>query len=200
MIAEQSEQSGGAADTNVFVNPALRDAALTEKGRRDARNAGAALRTYGPDKLPQVAITSPLTRAAETAAIALYAGNLGSISCIADEWCRERMGVHHCDARSELKHLSGRFPTVDFGGIAAGADPYHSDTVRESESELVSRGRAFLWSLAARPETVIAVFTHSSFLRNTLRHGVEVTDEGLRERFANGELRSIVLTYETESE
>lgn len=178
------------------MNEAFFDAELTMLGRRrDARgSAGMYLLKQGQhNALPEVAITSPLARAVETAIIACGEG-LSDIPVIADEGCRERTGLHPCDARKPAKDQAARFPRVDFRAITPGADPYHDAARRETEEELVQRGRGFFWSLRSRPEKIIAVFTHSSFLRNTLTHGIDAPQE-IRERFANGEARSVVLSF-----
>ncbi len=96
---------------------------------------------------------------------------------IAIEGCRERTGVNVCDARHSVEETAPSFPRIDFGLIDKGPDVRHNKDVRETVSELAERARGFFWSLRNRPEANIAVFTHSSFLRNGMKYGLETPDE-----------------------
>lgn len=102
---------------------------------------------------------------------------LRGLPIVALEGCRERMGVHVADMRRPVEKVKGSFPGVSFASVADGPDALFSQDVREKQDELVARGRAFFWQLRGRPERVIAVFSHSSFLHNTLSHGIVGIDE-----------------------
>lgn len=118
---------------------------------------------------------SPLSRTLQTGSIALSkVGSLG-IPLVAEEGLRERNGVHVCDKRSPKEDVMGLYPNVDFGRIIPGPDALFSQ-VRETEDELAARGKQFFLSLKDRPETSFAVFTHSSFLFNTLSRAFQKPD------------------------
>eukprot|EP00171_Calliarthron_tuberculosum_P013401 IDg13401t1 len=87
------------------------------------------------------------------------------------------MGVHIADMRSSVESVSKLFGAVNFEFVALGPDSHFSPTVRETQEEIVKRGRSFFWQLRNRPERVIAVFTHSSFLLNTFSSGIVGIEE-----------------------
>ena len=157
------------------MNEAHKDAELTERGRAQARGAGAEILKV--NKFPQVAITSPLRRTCNTATIAMSIGGLTRVPIIAVEGCRERTGVNPCDERYPVEQTASSFPRIDFGLIDKGPDLRHNKDVRETAEELGARALGFFWSFKNRSETSIAVFTHSSFLRNGLKHGLDTPDE-----------------------
>lgn len=124
--------------------------------------------------VPEAAFVSPLSRTLETATIAV--GKMsGGIPIVAVEDLRERNGVHVCDKRSAKEEVAGLYPSVDFVEILPGPDKLFSE-IRETEGELAARGRQFFLGLRERPETSFVVFTHSSFLYNTLSKGFEAPD------------------------
>lgn len=157
-----------------YVNAEHTDAALTQRGRLQATAAGPRMLMTAP--VPEVLFVSPLTRALQTATIALSSARGLRVPVICDELLRERNGVHVCDMRSPVDALLPAFPTVDFRTIAPGTDPLFQPTVRETVEQLADRGKRFFWSLKDRPEDSIAVFSHSSFLLNTLTHAFLTPD------------------------
>jgi len=152
------------------TNPALLDPSLTLKGRRQAGTSGASI--LSANKFPEVAIVSPLQRTCETAACALAMGSLAAIPVVVIEGCRERTGEHIYDSRKPVGETMGQFPRFDFSKIDPGLDKRHDAQNRESIEDMVARGRGFFWELQHREENIIAVFSHSSFLRNVLEHGM----------------------------
>lgn len=148
-----------------YTNDAHFDAELTLRGRKQASAAGATLLQTRP--IPECVFVSPLRRTLQTATIALSSCPDLKVPVIAEEIIRERNGVHPCDKRSAREDVEDLFPTVDFGNIESGPDALFSE-IRESEDDLAARGKKFFLSLRDRPETSFAVFTHSSFLFNTM--------------------------------
>lgn len=157
-----------------YTNEIHTDAKLTQRGRLQAAAAGASLLLTKP--LPQFAFVSPLSRTLETASIALSKAAALKIPLVAEETIRERNGVHVCDKRSAKEDIMLLFPSVDFGAIPPGPDTLFSE-VRETEDELAARGKTFFLSLKDRPEKSFVVFTHSSFLYNTLTRAFETPDD-----------------------
>lgn len=148
-----------------YLNDEHFDAHLTLRGRRQATAAGPRLlQTASP---PEVVFVSPLSRTLQTATIALSKCPNLRVPVIAEELTRERNGVHPCDKRSAREHVEATYPTVDFSNIEYGPDPLWT-LKRETEDELAARGKRFFLSLKDRPETTFAVFSHSSFLYNTI--------------------------------
>lgn len=175
------------------TNPALLDPSLTFKGRRQAGASGAAI--LSANKFPELVIVSPMKRTCETAACALAMGALASIPVVAIEGCRERTGEHIYDGRKPVSDTAKQFPRFDFSQIDTGPDTRHDPHVRETIDQLVERGRGFFWELQHREEKIIAVFSHSSFLRNVLEHGMSRDDPQAVTHFANGEHRVMLLTF-----
>lgn len=157
-----------------FMNEQFIDAKLTECGKDQATVAGDTLsQTPIP---PQCVFVSPLFRTLETCSIALSkCAHLKDIPVIADEGIRERNGVHHCDMRSPKEEVAHLFPIVDFKNIKPGKDELFSE-VRETEEEVAERGNNFFLSLQHREESTFAVFSHSSFLYNTLSRAFDTPD------------------------
>jgi len=81
---------------------------------------------------------------------------------------REEYGVNPCDKRKPATQLKEAFPWVDFSLM----DSYSSDedslwhpSERESYASAAARGKQFLEWLKGRPERVVAVVSHSGFMR-----------------------------------
>lgn len=198
LIAEQRRPGPGncgCPDDCIYKNEDLTDAGLTEKGRKQAMGAGAAILKRTP--FPELAVSSPLTRTLQTAQCALALGGLRSVPRIVIEGCRERTGLHLADMRSPREKIEGRFPGFDFSAIERGEDIRFNPIARERvETELTNRARGFWWGLKDRPEKCIAVFSHSSFLTNSIKHAFFNPDPAAVRRFENGEHRCVILTFE----
>lgn len=163
---------------------------MTEAGRAEASNAGVQLSGL---PRPELCIISPMMRTAETAMNALLELD-SKVPCIALEGCRERIGVHDHNKRHTAAELSAAFPKFDFSSIRQGEDPYFLHEERESFNELVERSRGFFWALKNYRQRVILVVTHKTFLQYAFNGGLEASGD-LHEKFANGEVRSAVLTW-----
>lgn len=156
-----------------YLNTANEDARLTQRGRLQATSVGAKLVHTKP--VPQVVMVSPLFRTLQTCTIALSTIPHLQVPVVAVEAIRERTGLHVCDKRSNKSKLESSFAPVDFSNIEPGEDSNflpHRETVEQT----AKRGKAFLLSLRSRPETSIALFSHSSFLFNTLSRSCEAPD------------------------
>ena len=145
--------------------------------------------SHAIDACPQLVVSSPLTRALETAVGAF--GRLDSgdgllmvqqeevqdtqashaacyrsagVRYVVHEACRERAGPSPCDARRDKETLRLEFPGFDFSLIADGPDTHWVEGLAESESSVCARGFEFFRWVMAQPEREIAVVTHSAFL------------------------------------
>ena len=103
----------GESEFNVAFNrtgrdPGIPDPALTERGRAQVRRAAAEMRQHGrPIKR---LITSPYTRALETAAI--LAEELGLP--VEVEMIVHEHACYHCDIGTPVSLLAERWPALDF--------------------------------------------------------------------------------------
>lgn len=73
------------------------------------------------------------------------------------------MGQHICDSRRRRSEIATQFPFLDLSLIPSGADTSWTPS-REPKAQVAQRADEFLSWLAARPETELAVVSHSSFL------------------------------------
>lgn len=153
-----------------YMNDANEDARLTQKGRLQATTVGVKLIHTKP--IPQIILVSPLFRTLQTAAIALSTVPQLQTPVVVVEQIRERMGLHVCDKRSDKDKLIPRFGSFDFTGIDSG-DDLTFPPCRESIEQTAKRGKAFFLSLRTRPEQSLAIFSHSSFLFNTISRTFE---------------------------
>lgn len=156
-----------------YLNVANADARLTQRGRMQATTIGSKLVHTKP--IPELVLVSPLFRTLQTCSIAMSTIPHLNVPIIAIEAIRERMGLHVCDKRSKKNELENIFKTIDFSNIQPGDDPNFFPQ-RESVELTAKRGKAFLLSLRSRPETSIALFSHSSLLFNTLSRSCETPD------------------------
>lgn len=163
----------------------LHDPCLTEKGHADAAAAATAAKDLPQ---PELLVTSPLRRAVQTMLVAFRGAISARVPSIAHELCREAFhgtdpSVY--DSRLSRNELATAFPQVDFlshvlpeeasegAGSHAVTDPiwWHcaSPLGRRGEhgideAAIAAHSYQFLEWVMARPESVIAVVTHSNFL------------------------------------
>jgi len=156
---------------------------LTEKGRSEAL----ALRPNTSSLSIDVVLVSPLSRATETALLAFGP----RFPHIALECLREQSGKHVCDQRRSKRDIQTQFPHLDVSLLVDEEDSLWTSE-RETKMELARRCEQFLGILAARPESHIAVVTHSSFLL-TLFSLLFDCPPDLKQWFNTGELRSVCL-------
>lgn len=123
--------------------------------------------------------------------------SLGCPPFMAVELCREHMGVHPCDKRQSVSLYQTIFPAIDFTEVKIDDDTLWKPDIRETDFELIERGKVFLEWLAKRKEREIAVVSHSGFLSHLLSIWGEncsaPVQKELRKGFNNCEMRSIVL-------
>jgi broad specificity phosphatase PhoE len=167
-----------AFDPATRTDPMLFDSPLSPRGRAQAE----ALRDEARGLGAELVVTSPLTRAIETT---LAAFGPDHAPVLVEALHRERV-EHSCDVGRSPAELAAAFPGLAFGHLD---DPWwHSDgshpraIVVEPEPTLLARVAAFRVWLGARPERVIAVVGHGTFLnrltglefRNCQRAAIEL--------------------------
>lgn len=215
----------GELDRANYMSQEFEDAALTELGWQQADALhDHVMRT---NILPQVelVVVSPLLRTMQTAAAVWGGGELvdatkggksalmlaeaagaakhaaissaGAPPFVANEWCREQSGIHPCDKRSSVSSYKARFPAIDFSEIQTEEDTWWNPKTRETNEELWVRGRTFIKWLMDRPETRIAVVSHSSFIFHMCHlFGEDYSDvvrKEIQQGYRNCEMRSVVL-------
>lgn len=202
------------------------DAHLTDFGWEQAKAVQQHIREH--NIRTDVVIVSPLTRALETA-VGCFGNHgpplngtpplmlevteqpgvrsahpaVGSEGCppfVCYELCREHLGVHPCDRRLPVATKQQMFPAVDFSLLSDEEDVLWSPEHRETRSEIQARGRLFMEQVMARPETHIAIVSHSSFLHFMMTNfglqGSCLVQGELHRWFENCELRTVVVADE----
>ncbi|GAB2228252.1 hypothetical protein Droror1_Dr00010082 [Drosera rotundifolia] len=212
----------GEKDHDAYLSYDYLDATLTPLGWEQVDNLRKHVRETGLFKKIELVITSPLRRTMQTAAGAFgggeyvngidvpplmveNAGNSGrpaisSLNCppfLANEFCREQMGVHPCDKRSSISEQKSLFPAIDFSLVETDEDTLWREDVRETKEDVAARGLKFMNWLLTRKEKEIVVVSHSSFLFNTLNQfGNDchpLVKSEFSTHFANCELRTVVI-------
>ena len=143
-------------------DPFVEDARLSELGRRQVAAGRAALASQTYD----VVVTSPLTRAIETA-LGLFGGR--DVPIIVEPMHRERL-EHSCDCGRSPSVLTREFPELAFEHLD---DPWWYvelaegvGIVTEPESVFLERVAGFDTWIRARGETSLAIVGHGTFFRN----------------------------------
>lgn len=157
------------------IDPGITDAPLTELGRRQAREAAAAIaarRAPGTDVRPvRRLICSPYTRALQTAAII---GEALDLPISVDPHIRE-LSAFACDIGTPLPHLLDRFPGHDFNRVTDEIWWHRHDVDgREPEEALHERCRVFVEHICETDDwREVAVVTHWGVIRALTGEGVD---------------------------
>mmetsp|Transcript_26776 Transcript_26776/g.85977 ORF Transcript_26776/g.85977 Transcript_26776/m.85977 type:complete len:315 (+) Transcript_26776:414-1358(+) len=143
------------------------DSALTPRGKNQCKALAQQLVAESSRLEPELVVVSPMIRAIQTAEIVFGpASNLASPPFLCREECRERFGLYTCDGRGSISDLRNMFPDIDYSEVKNENDEYWTELEREPSKECEARTVRFLEWLNDRPESKIAVVTHSSFLRH----------------------------------
>jgi len=161
----------GEAEHNATLNYDILDPPLTPLGRQQCKDLETHLRKDVPiaDQVEAI-ITSPFTRTIETTLLGLDWLIQRGIKIEADALWQEN-SAKPCDTGSPAKQVAENFPQVDLSNL----DPVYPDkssgTVYEfSHRAILARGGECIRNLHSRKEKVIAVVSHSGFLRAGVSH------------------------------
>jgi broad specificity phosphatase PhoE len=162
-LIRHAQSTFNAAWAEAPGDPFLFDARLSPLGLRQVDEARDCARRLPCD----VVITTPLTRALQTAT-GLFAGHAPiEVECLHREWQE-----HSCDMGRSPKLLAREFPNLSFSHLA---DPWwhheNPDTngvVMEPLEAFHARVAEFPRWLAARPERAIVVVGHGAFFERLL--------------------------------
>eukprot|EP00904_Undaria_pinnatifida_P003935 jgi/Undpi1/13542/HiC_scaffold_8.g03201.m1 len=166
------------------------DARLTDFGIEQCASLKAT--KHGIEKEAQLVVVSPLTRAIQTAMLSIEQAE--GVPWVALECIRERSGEHPCDRRRRVSELKVEFSSIDFDAVTDEEDVYWDalGSKRETDEAMAGRARELFAWLRARPETNIAVVTHSAFL-SCLFNKALLAPPHLAKWFENCELRTIYM-------
>lgn len=169
------------------------DSPLNLVGIEQCQELGAALRISGQrGMIVQQAISSPLTRALETAELCLgqfsKTDGAHAMTRVVQELCRETMGRHTCDKRRPVSKVSKEFSEWDFSSIKHDEDPWWT-TERESAEARSIRARLWLREqLIQNTHSHIMLINHSGFI------GACLQELGHPSHLHNAEIFSVLIT------
>ncbi|CAM9614982.1 unnamed protein product, partial [Ectocarpus sp. 4 AP-2014] len=131
------------------------DARLTDLGKEQCAALKAA--NHGIEKEAELVVVSPLTRAIQTAMLAI--DQVEGVPWVALECVRERAGVQPCDRRRCVSELKVEYPNISFDAITDDDDAYFDSQgdERERYDSMAHRARELFSWLRDRPETNIVV-------------------------------------------
>ena len=161
---EENSAAGPGENRCPYLNDALIDPPLTEKGRRSVT-------LEAIECVADVVYVSPMRRSLETA-LRAFAPNLAAAAGLgaspraviqADELLRPRIGAHRQSRRSPRRVLEHQFPAVDFSRVADDEDRFWAP-VTEPRAALDARARLFLRRILTGPERRIGIITHFTTL------------------------------------
>jgi broad specificity phosphatase PhoE len=185
----------GSAEYNAaYADPKFFDAQLSPRGVEQCRELCQRLRSSQCDALStryEIVLCSPLRRALATATQVF--GDR-SVPWIALETIREYSSGHSrpCDRRRSKDQQQQDFPFVDFSGLADGEDKF---PIIETEEALDARCKQLLQFLHQRPESCLAVVSHTGFLQHLFWKHLNQSPDARSAAFANCELRSVMLAF-----
>jgi len=145
------------------VDPLHFDAPLSAVGHEQVRQARTAVLGYPVE----LVITSPLTRALQTT-VRLFGDHPSAPRIEVSAILRER-AESSCDVGRSPTDLSAEFPALDFGHLDgvwwhAEGIPDHRGVCIEPVPVVQARVAEFRGHLSSRPESIVAVVGHGTFL------------------------------------
>ncbi|ETK79353.1 hypothetical protein L915_14776 [Phytophthora nicotianae] len=152
------------ARTDEFLDPDL-----TPFGVEDAKSKGSSsVKAELERGMPPIEriITSPLSRAIQTAQSFLTTDQVPNQPFLCMENCREVLDCYTFDKRRPLSEIKQKFPYVDFSRMKDEEDVLWPATHHETEDEIQERARNFLSELFdAVPERYVVVVSHVCFIQ-----------------------------------
>ena len=163
LCIRHGESTFNAAYRATPVDPLHFDAPLSAVGHEQVRQARAELRSFAVE----LVMTSPLTRALETA-VGLFGDHPAAPPIEVAALLRERV-ENSCDLGRSPRMLATEFPSLDLGHLPdvwwhADGAPDNRGVCVEPIAVVQARVAQFRDYLASRPESVIAVVGHGTFM------------------------------------
>jgi len=163
LCIRHGESTFNAAWRAAAVDPLHFDAPLSDVGHEQVRQARRTVLRYPVE----LVITSPLTRALQTA-VGLFADHPSAPRIEVSAVVRERV-ESSCDLGRSPADLSAEFPALDFGHL--NAVWWHADGVPDERGVCIepvpavhARVADFRGYLSSRAESIVAVVAHGTFL------------------------------------
>ena len=152
---------------------------------------------------PEVIIVSPLLRCIQTAKLSFRDhADTAATPWVSHEGCREELGLLTGNKRRPISEIRDDYPEIDFAAIEHDEDELWNAYGERRETLLEKSDRIydFLTSyVMERPESEIAIVSHSAYLFTLLNAVMDITDEDLRSWFLTGEVRSLKVTFRKRS-
>jgi broad specificity phosphatase PhoE len=144
---------------------------LTDLGRKQSAELHESLQASDLANKTDLIVVSPMRRTLETMTIGLDFLIKKGVPILPDANWHENADKP-CDTGNTMSIIGKEFPQYDFSGV----DPAWTDKTSNIERNpyaftkkaIVARGQACLKDLYSRPEKVIAVVSHSGFLRTAV--------------------------------
>lgn len=149
----------------------IHDPPLTDLGRQQSAELHESLQASDLANKTELIVVSPMRRTLETMTIGLDWLIKKGVPVLPDANWHENADKP-CDTGNTMDVISAEFPQYDFSAV----DPLYPDKTSNLASNpyaftrkaIVARGQTCLKDLYSRPEKVIAVVTHSGFLRTAV--------------------------------
>jgi len=159
------------AEHNVSSNWSIRDAPLTALGKQQCSELQESLKNSDIGNQVECIVVSAQRRTLQTATIGLDWLIKKGVPVIPSALWQENADKP-CDTGSPLEIISSEFPQYDFSSV----DPSFPDKTSNlavnpyafTRRAILARGQSALKELYSRPEKVIAVVSHSGFLRTAV--------------------------------
>ncbi|KAH7402152.1 phosphoglycerate mutase [Phaeosphaeria sp. MPI-PUGE-AT-0046c] len=156
---------------NVAGDWSFHDPKLSELGEQQSRELHESLKASKIGNEVELIVVSAMRRTLQTATIGLDWLIQKGVQVIPDANWQENADKP-CDTGSPISIMEEEFPTYDFSSV----DPSYPDKTTNlasnpyafTEKAILARGQTCLKALYDRPEKVIAVVTHSGFLRTAV--------------------------------
>ncbi|KAF1845899.1 phosphoglycerate mutase-like protein [Cucurbitaria berberidis CBS 394.84] len=156
---------------NVASDWSIHDAPLSELGEQQCLELQESLKNSKIGNEVDLIVVSAMRRTLQTATIGLDWLIKKGVKVIPDAGWQETADKP-CDTGSPLEQMKKEFPQYDFSSV----DPSYPDKTTDLENNpyaftqkaILARGQTCLEDLYSRPEKVIAVVSHSGFLRTAV--------------------------------
>ncbi|KAF9692294.1 hypothetical protein EKO04_009789 [Ascochyta lentis] len=156
---------------NATSDWSIHDPPLTDLGRQQSAELHESLKASDLANKTDLIVVSPMRRTLETMTIGLDWLIKKGVPVHPDANWHENADKP-CDTGNTMDVISKEYPQYDFSGV----DPLYPDKTSNlktnpyafTQKAIVVRGQTCLKDLYSRPEKVIAVVTHSGFLRTAV--------------------------------
>ncbi|ORY12075.1 histidine phosphatase superfamily [Clohesyomyces aquaticus] len=153
---------------NVASDWSLHDPPLSEFGREQCKELQESLKNSAIGNEVELIVSSAMRRTMETTVLGLQWLIEKGIEVLPDAGWQENCDKP-CDTGSPISVMESEFPQFDWSIV----DPLYPDKTTSldtnpyafTEKAILARGQTCLKALYSRPEKVIAVVSHSGFLR-----------------------------------